>query len=99
MSASPTFIATFADGVITRLSVHHPEGRKSLDLRRGVRLARFAYLSRIRAESSAQRRRKAPIDIDAPIEIPPIVEAKFVDPSDGDRVLATYTAEQLKDIT
>jgi hypothetical protein len=41
---SPTFVATFADGEVTRMTTH--QSGKSLDLARGVRLARAAYESR-----------------------------------------------------
>jgi hypothetical protein len=49
---SPTFVATFADGEITRMTVH--QGRDDgLDVGRGVRLARHAYCSRKRVEKAA----------------------------------------------
>jgi hypothetical protein len=43
MSASPVFVATFADEVCTRMSIYCPD---DLDLERGKRLARYAYESR-----------------------------------------------------
>jgi hypothetical protein len=43
MTDSPTFVAKFADGETTRMSVHCPS---KLDIDRGVRLARHAYRSR-----------------------------------------------------
>jgi len=46
MNTSPTFVATFADGEITRMTTF--QSGKTLDLKRGVRLARAAYESRMR---------------------------------------------------
>jgi hypothetical protein len=40
----PTFEARFADDVVTRMTVHCPNG--TLDFARGVRLSRHAYRSR-----------------------------------------------------
>ena len=42
--SSPTFVAMFADGTITRMTTYRPGGK--LDLGRGVRLSRAAYESR-----------------------------------------------------
>jgi hypothetical protein len=44
MSASPTFVCTFEDQVTVRMTTWH--GTKTLDLVRGIRLARAAYKSR-----------------------------------------------------
>ena len=44
MSASPTFVAIFADNETTRMTVF--QSGKTLNLVRGVRLARAAYESR-----------------------------------------------------
>jgi hypothetical protein len=41
---SPTFVATFADGEVTRMTTF--QSGKTLNLSRGVRLARAAYESR-----------------------------------------------------
>jgi hypothetical protein len=46
MSVSPIFVATFADGEVTRMSVF--TSREKLDMARGVRLARAAYESRMK---------------------------------------------------
>ena len=46
MSTSPTFVATFADDEVTRMSVF--TSREKLDMARGVRLARAAYESRMK---------------------------------------------------
>src|SRR5262249_26981717 len=45
MSTGPTFVATFADGVVTRMSVY-AENETTPDLERGKTLARYAYESR-----------------------------------------------------
>jgi hypothetical protein len=45
MSASPIFVATFADKVRTRMSIYCTPG--DLDLERGKTLARYAYESRM----------------------------------------------------
>jgi hypothetical protein len=47
---SPTFIAKFHDGQGTRMTVWHAPERKTLDLARGVKLARHAYRSRMKCE-------------------------------------------------
>ena len=41
---SPTFVAKFEDGIVTRMTVHGGEGR--FDLARAVELALIAYESR-----------------------------------------------------
>jgi hypothetical protein len=46
---SPTFVATFRDGEVTRMTTF--TSRTELDVRRGVRIARHAY---------QQRKRQAP---------------------------------------
>lgn len=48
MSDSPTFVAEFADGEQTRMTVF--TSLKKLDVERGVRLARHAYRSRMKQE-------------------------------------------------
>jgi len=45
MSTGPTFVATFADGAVTRMSVY-AENETTPDLERGKTLARHAYRSR-----------------------------------------------------
>jgi hypothetical protein len=47
---SPTFAATFSDGVAVRMSTHCPNG---LDLGRGARLAIAAYQSRRKCDPPA----------------------------------------------
>ena len=49
MNTSPTFVATFVDGEVTRMTTF--QKTKTLDLKRGVRLARAAYESRTKQES------------------------------------------------
>ena len=45
MSTGPTFVATFADGAVTRMSVY-AEDATAPDLERAKTLARYAYRSR-----------------------------------------------------
>jgi len=49
--ASPTFVAHFADGQITRMTTYTSLAK--LDMGRGVRLSRHAYSSRTRKEPPA----------------------------------------------
>ena len=49
----PTFVCTFTDGTVTRMSTHCPKG---LDLARAIKVAHAAYES---------RRKKAPPGISA----------------------------------
>jgi hypothetical protein len=51
MTDSPTFVAHFADGEITRMTVYCEPGK--LDVGRGARLAQQAYRSRMRREPPA----------------------------------------------
>jgi hypothetical protein len=44
LSGSPTFVATFEDGVVTRMTVFTTPN--DLDVERGKKLARYAYESR-----------------------------------------------------
>jgi hypothetical protein len=46
----PTFICNFSDGEQTRMTVHYGKG---LDMARGVKLARYAYESRMGRTSPA----------------------------------------------
>jgi len=46
--SGPTFVAHFVDGQTTRMSTH--TSLDKLDVKRGVRLARHAYSSRMREE-------------------------------------------------
>jgi len=46
MAHSPVFIATFNDDTQTRMTVWHDPEHKTLNLDRGIRLARHAYRSR-----------------------------------------------------
>jgi hypothetical protein len=50
---NPTFVAKFADGVVTRMTTWHAPERTTLDLARGVKLARHAYHSRMGSEAPA----------------------------------------------
>ena len=49
--AGPTFVARFADGQETKMSIYAPHNK--LDVGRGVRLAQHAYRSRMKAEPPA----------------------------------------------
>ena len=60
MTSSPTFIARFADDHETRMTVYHDPEHKTLDLKRGVTLARYAYTSRTRKKPGASAARTAP---------------------------------------
>jgi hypothetical protein len=51
MTNSPCFIARFADGQTTRMTVHTSLAK--LDVGRGVRLAQHAYRSRMKQEPPA----------------------------------------------
>jgi hypothetical protein len=75
----PTFVATFADGEVTRMSIF--TSLSSLDYGRGIRLAQAAY------ESRARRRANGTNAI-----VPPIVAAHFE--QDG-MTLANYGQQQL----
>jgi hypothetical protein len=50
---SPTFVAQFKDGVVTRMTTHHSPNHKSFDLARGVALSRLAYKSRTKNKPPA----------------------------------------------
>jgi hypothetical protein len=77
---SPTFCARFADGTEIRMTVWHSPERGSFDLRRGVRLARLAYATRMHDP------------FDAPPAVPPMVVARFED--DGVELIS-YSAQEL----
>ena len=47
-ASSPIFIARFVDGEVVRMTTYHDD--ETLDLKRGVRLACWAYLSRKKQE-------------------------------------------------
>jgi hypothetical protein len=49
--SGPTFVARFADGQTTRMSTH--TALDKLDMKRGVRLSRHAYSSRVRKDPPA----------------------------------------------
>jgi hypothetical protein len=84
--SNPTFCAKFADSTETRMTVWHDEGRASLDLKRGVRLSRYAYETRMH-----NKERRNGFD-GPPVAVPPIVSAHFE--NDG-VVLAEYNAKQI----
>ena len=47
-TTSPTFVARFSDGVVTKMTCHCTPG--DFDLRRGIVLARLAYRSRMKGK-------------------------------------------------
>jgi hypothetical protein len=78
----PTFVATFADGAVTRMSVWcMPD---NLDYDRGVLLSNVAYESRARQRQNGTN-----------AVLPPIVSARFE--MDG-RTLATYGKPRAGDV-
>jgi hypothetical protein len=86
---SPTFVATFADGEVTRMSVYHADGCATFDLRRGIRLAMAAYDARA-------RRRDTALGFDGtPVTVPAIVKAHFEDVGHEPVVLAEYDEAQI----
>ena len=89
---SPTFVATFADGEVTRMSIYHAEGCATFDLRRGIKLATAAYVSRA-------RRRDTALGFDgAPVTVPTIVGGHFEDVGHEPAiVLAEYSEAQIMD--
>jgi hypothetical protein len=79
--SSPTFVATFADGEVTRMTTYCEDGK--LDLGRGGRLSRSAYLSR--------KGKAAPAMTAGHFETPPRDGAAAV-------VLKTFTADELAEV-
>jgi len=77
----PTFVATFADGQVTRMSTF--TSLTNLDVARGVRLSRAAYESRARGRFGKSLQRVPP----------PIIRAHFE--QDGN-VLVTYDAHSMR---
>jgi hypothetical protein len=90
---SPTFVATFDDGEVTRMTVYQGREDGRLDVERGVRLAQWAYRSRMKLECDPRK----------PADTPAIVEARYeARCKDGEGeyvVLETYTAEELATLT
>jgi len=86
---SPIFCARFSDGAEVRMTTWHGGDREMLDLKRGVRLARHAYATRVH-----NRERCTGFD-GPPVVIPGIVEAHFED-EDG-VTLQKYTTKELAD--
>jgi hypothetical protein len=96
MPSSPTFIARFVDGEVVRMTTYHDDERKTLDLKRGVRLARWAYVSRKKQEPPMIE--SASFE-SVSFETPPIGHKRMGRVTRGIKcdveTLATYTAEQL----
>jgi hypothetical protein len=78
-TTSPTFVATFADGTVTRMTTNCSDSR--LDLGRGVRLSQAAYQSR--------RKQQAPVMTAGHFETPPNGDGRAA------VVLRTYTSDEL----
>lgn len=90
---APTFVTTFSDGIVIRLTTYCKNGR--FDLERGVRLARAAYV--VRRKAKARKAERNRILMNGPPEPPAIKVASFVD-RDGngaDTVLKTYARDEL----
>ena len=81
--SSPTFVATFADGEITRMSTYCLNGE--LDLGRGVRLSQAAYQSRMKQQPPAMTA--------GHFETPPDGDGRAA------VVLRTYTPDELSATT
>jgi hypothetical protein len=81
--SSPTFVATFADGTVTRMTTHCADGR--LDLGRGVRLSQAAYESR--------RKQQPPAMTAGHFETPPNGDGRAA------VVLRTYSPDELAAVT
>jgi hypothetical protein len=82
MTSSPTFIVRFADDHETRMTVYHDVEHKTLDLKRGVTLARYAYTSRTKRKPRA---------------IVSATFVLRGENGTGDTLLAEYTADQIKE--
>jgi hypothetical protein len=92
MSAAPVFVCTFQDNETVRLSCWHSRGCASLDLRRGLKLARAAYVTR--RHNGSHSTSLASDDV----MIPPIVTAHFEDTeSEPAVVLATYDEREIRE--
>ena len=91
MSATPVFVCTFQDNETVRLSCWHGKGSASLDLRRGLKLAHSAYVTR-------RHNRARSTSLASDVIIPPIVTAHFEDTeSEPAVVLATYDEREIRE--
>jgi hypothetical protein len=92
MSASPVFVAVFSDNETVRMSCWHGKGRASLDLHRGLKLARAAYVARMH-----NRAHSTNLLAEAVI-VPAIVKAHFEDTeSEPAAVLAKYDEREIRE--
>lgn len=89
MTTSPTFVAEFADGEVTRMTCHCSTRR--LDPAQGVRMSIGAYEIR-----SRRRAREANRKTNTEFVVPKILAGRF-ESVEGE-VLAQYSAEQLAEI-
>jgi hypothetical protein len=92
MSVARVFVCTFRNNETVRMSCWHSNGSADLDLHRGLKLARSAYVTR--RHNGAHSTSLASDDV----MIPPIVTAHF---EDTDRepavVLATYDEREIRE--
>jgi hypothetical protein len=88
---APTFVAKFADGEITRMSVFHPAPLRDYDVVRGVRLSIAAY--EIRHSKLVVYEGQRP-QVRECTPAPAIVEAAYVDPH-SEETLRVYSVEEL----
>jgi hypothetical protein len=86
---SPVFVCTFKDKETVRMSCWQDSA--GLDLHRGLKLARAAYVTR------RHNRARSPSVAGDDVMIPPIVTAHFEDTaSEPAVVLATYDAREIR---
>ena len=90
MSATPVFVCTFQDNETVRLSCWHSKGCASLDLHRGLKLARAAYVTRRHNGAHST-------SLASDVIIPPIVTAHFEDTEEPAVVLATYDEREFRE--
>jgi hypothetical protein len=92
MSVARVFVCTFQGGETVRMSCWHSNGSASLDLHRGLKLARAAYVTR--AHNGARSTSLAGDDV----MIPPILTAHFEDTEcEPAVVLATYDEGEIRE--
>jgi hypothetical protein len=85
MSDSPTFVATFDDGEVTRMTVHQGLDNGRLDVGRGVRLAQWAYRSRMG------------LQCDPPADTPAIIEARYEARNENGEAAPVESQQQIEE--
>jgi len=88
MSATPVFVCTFQDNETFRMSCWQKDS--GLDLRRGLKLAHSAYVTR-------RHNRARSTSLASDVIIPPIVTAHFEDTEEPAVVLATYDEREIRE--